>query len=247
MSTRLSRKEIKRDGFAESVGGFFGFVSENARAIALGIVAIVVLALALAGYRAYSEGRAAKGSRALAKALEVYNAPIDAGAADPENTDTPVFADEASRLARARVLFAEVADDFARTDAGDVAIAYLGSIAAAEGDLEGARERWQRFLGRQRNHILAMEIRLNMMVLDSALGRGEELVDELRAELSASRSDLPEEVLLNQLGRTLESLGRSDEAADIYRRLVQDYPLSTYSRQANERLQELEAAANEAA
>lgn len=247
MSTRLTRKEIKRDGFAESVGGFFGFVSANIKAILLGVVALVVLALAFAGYRAVAESRAANGNRALAEALSVYQAPVDPVAPKPDDPAAPSFADEASRLAAAKARFTEVIDEFSGTDAGDVAVAYLGSIAAAEGDLEGARERWQRFLDRQRGHLLALEIRLNLMAVDIALGRGEELVDELRAELSAASSDLPEEVLLNQLGRTLESLGRDGEALDIYKRLVQDYPLSPYTGRASERLEELESAVEEAA
>ena len=62
------------------------------------------------------------------------------------------------------------------------------------------------------------------MSLDREEGKGAEFVDALRAELSSARPGLPEEVLLNQLALTLESLGRDAEARDIYERLVQDYP-----------------------
>ncbi len=246
MSSRLRRQDIKRDEVLETIGGFIGFVNAHGKAILLGIVGLIVLALAAAGYRAFSESRAAKGSDALARALSAYSAGIDAESPRPEDPVAPTFADEASRTARAKELFLEVADEFGATDAGDIAGAYLGSIAAANGDLEAARDHWQRFIERQKGHLLALEVRLNLMAVDTALGRGEELVDELRAELAGGRSELPEEVLLYQLGSTLESLGRDAEAIDIYQRLVDDFPFSSYSEGASERLTELQAAADEA-
>lgn len=236
MSSRLTRKDIKRDEVLETLGGFVGFVNAHGRTILLGVAGLVVVALGVAGYRAFEASRAAKASAALAEALDVYTP--GAEAEDPDAA--------ASRRARATPLFAAVAEGFAGTAAADVADAYLGSIAAAEGDLEGAREHWRRFVERQKEHLLALEVRLNLMTVERALGRGEEMVDELRAELSSARPDLPEEILLNQLGLTLESLGRDAEAADIYRRLVQDFPQSPYSGAAGERLAALEAAAGEA-
>lgn len=246
MSSRLTRRDIKRDEVLETISGFVGFVSAHGKAILLGVVGLIVVALGAAGYRAIAESKAAKGNSALGRALLVYGAPIDAESPQPDDPSEPRFADEASRTARAKRLFADIAERFSATDAGDIAGAYLGSIAAAEGDLETARDHWQRFVERQQDHLLALEVRLNLMSLDSALGRGEELVDELRAELSSADSDLPEEVLLHQLGLTLESLGRTEEAADIYRRLVQDFPFSAYSDGANKRLTAIEAAAGNA-
>ena len=241
MSSRLSRKDIKRDEVMETLGGFMGLVSRHGRTILMAIAAVIVVALATAAYRSFAAGRAEEGSRALAKALAAYGAPIDPENPSPDDTADPSFADEASRLARAKELFAGVADDFSGTESGAIAGAYMGSIASAEGDLEAAREFWKEYTDDYGDNLLGAEIRLNLMAIDRTLGRGEELVDELRAELSAGRTELPEEVLLNQLGLTLESLGRGEEAVDIYERLVQDFPISPYSRVAGERISALEA------
>ncbi len=244
MSARLTRQEIKRDEVIEKIGGFVGFIQTHGKTIALCAVALVVLILAGLGYRSIARGKADAGGVALGKALTAYQAPVDAEAADPESETAPVFADEESRTARALELFTGVLEEFGGTDAGDIAGAYLGSIAASTGDLDGARDRWQRFLDSQPgNLILSQEIRLNLMSLDRATGRGEQLVDELRAELSGTALDLPEELLLQQLALTLEELGRDAEALDIYRRLAQDFPLSPHGRAATARISELEDAA----
>lgn len=239
MSSRLTRKDIKRDEVLETIGGFVGFVTHYAKAIAAGALALLVLALAFVAYRALANSKADAASGELARALTTYGAPVVAEGATPDDSDSPSFADDGSRAARARELFTQLREEFAGTDAADIAGAYLGSLASADGDLEGAREHWERFLGRQSGHVLAGEIQLNLMSLDRALGRGTELVEELRDELTSPRRDLPEEVLLDQLARTLESLDRTDEALDIYERLIQDFPQSAFARTAGERVSTL--------
>jgi tetratricopeptide (TPR) repeat protein len=243
MSSRLSRQEIKRDEVLETLGGFFGFVRKHGRTILMGIGATVLAVLAIVSFRVIQHGKAAEGSEALALALTAYGAPIDPAGANPDDPTSPVFASEEARSARATALFADVAADYAGTAPGDIAGAYLGSIASAAGDLAQAREQWENYLDRQGGHILASEVRLNLMSLDREEGKGAELVDSLRAELSSARPDLPEEVLLNQLALTLESLDRHAEARDIYQRLVQDYPTSPYFAIASERIAALEAGA----
>lgn len=243
MSSRLTRKEIKRDEVLETLGGFVGFLGDHGRSILIGVGAAILVVLAVVAYRVVQSGRASEGSQALARALTAYGAPVDPAGADPDNPSSPVFASDESRTARASALFAEVAEEYSGTDPGDIAGAYLGSLASAAGNLQGAREHWQGFLDRQEGHILASEIRLNLMALDREEGRGAELVDALRAELSSARPGLPEEVLLNQLALTLESLDRDAEARDIYERLVQDYPLSPYFSIATERIGALQAGA----
>ena len=243
MSSRLTRQDMKRDEVLETLGGFVGFVRDHGRSILLGIGAAILVVLGILAYRVVQSGRSAEGSAALGRALTVYSAPIDAAGANPDDPRNPVFASEESRQARAAALFAEVAEEYSGTDPADIAGAYLGSLASASGDLAKAREHWERFLDRQDGHLLASEVRLNLMALDREEGKGAELVDSLRAELASARPGLPEEVLLNQLALTLESLGREPEARDIYRRLVQDYPLSPYFAIASERIAALEAGA----
>lgn len=236
MSSRLTRKDIKRDEVLETIGGFVSVVTRYAKTIAAGALALLVLALAFVAYRALASRKAEAASGELAHALRAYGAPVVAEGANPSDIDAPSFADKGSRATRARELFTQLREEFGGTDAADIAGAYLGSLASADGDLEGAREHWERFLDRQSGHVLASEIRLNLMSLDRALGRGAELVEELRDELTAAQRDLPEEVLLDQLAKTLESLDRTDEALDIYERLVQDFPQSAFARTASERV-----------
>jgi len=235
MNQRLSRKEIKRDEFMESLGGAVEWVRENSRSLIGAALAILIAMVLGAAYFAYSQGRAEKADEALWQALRVFQAPLDAVAANPEDEVTPSFADAAERARRAQELFEAVRQDFGRTEAARVATVYLGQIAAQEGDMEGAKVYWQEFITKSSDHALAIEARVNLMALDRAAGRGDELVTEIRAMLSGPDAGLPPDLLWYQLALTLEELGRQGEANEAFQRIVDEYPQSAYAPAARER------------
>ncbi len=239
MSQRLTRKEIKRDEVLETVGSVIDFTREHARSLLLGVVALVVAALAAAGALAWMRHQEVEAQELLARALQVLEAPIDAEGARPEDRNRPSFASEAARAARTEELLQEVVESFARTEAAEIAGVYLGFQAARGGDLDLARDHWERFLKRSGDHLLGAEVRLNLMALDRAQGRGAELATELRGMLESAEAPLPQEVILQQLAITLEELGRLAEAREVYSRLAEEHPLSPYQEWARGRSEAL--------
>ena len=238
MSQRLSRKEIKRDEFMESLGGAFEWVREHLRhLIGLGLAVLAALILVVA-YLGYSASREHKADEALAQALRIYQSPLDPVAANPADPEAPTFADARARSQRAQELFESVSSDFGNADAAKIATVYLGQIAAQDDDLEGARTYWQEFVAKSPDHALAVEVRVNLMSLDRAAGRGDELVTELRAMLSGPNAGLPPDLLWYQLGLTLEELDRQTEANEAFQRLVDEYPQSAFAPAARERTRE---------
>jgi outer membrane protein assembly factor BamD (BamD/ComL family) len=126
-------------------------------------------------------------------------------------------------------MFDEVRSDHDGTDAADIAMVYRAELATREGDLALARELWEKFLERQKDHMLVAEVHLNLMSLDRVEGRGDELITRLNSMLdSPDRKDLPTDVLLNQLAITLEDSGREEEARRAYRRIIDEFPTSPY-------------------
>lgn len=235
MNQRLSRKEIKRDGFMESVGGALEWIQDHSRAliglIAAMIVAVIVIGLLLAHF----QRREQQADEALAEAMRVYQATVDPVAADPADPKAPTFPDSGSRLQAASELLQRVRDDFGGSDAAEIATAYLGQIAIEKGDAQQARALWEEFVGRASDHMLSAEVRVNLMALDREDGRGDELVTRLRAMLSGPDEGLPHDLLWYQLALTLESLDRNGEAKEAYQHIVDDFPQSVYSATARQR------------
>jgi predicted negative regulator of RcsB-dependent stress response len=246
MSDRLSRKDIKRDEFAEAVQRTSVSLHDHWKTIAAAVVAALLLVAAFFGYRAYASHRASQASQALDGALEVYNAAVDAAAPNPDAAQDPTFASEEARQARARERFTEVADRYGRTSAGALAYAYLGTLAAETGDMDAAREHWRKFLDRESDGLMANNVRLDLMRLDIAQGRGEEVATELEGMLASGDHELPEDVILFQLAAARETMGLGSEALSAYQRIVDEHPSSPYSTAARQKVATLGAPAAEA-
>ena len=76
--------------------------------------------------------------------------------------------------------------------------------------------------------MLAAEARLNLLALDRKQGKGEEVVKELRAMLEKGDTPLPQDVILHELGVTLEQLNRPQEAVQSYQRILDEFPQSPF-------------------
>lgn len=247
MTERLTRKEIKRDEFVEALEASASWMERNARWLLIGTGVVALVALIGAGVFFWLESRAEAANQQLAEALEVYRAPVGDAAAEAED-DTPTFADEAARRQRARELFTALREDYGSSSAADVAAVFLAQIAMDEGDAESARELWQGFLEEHRDHVLAGEVRVNLIHLDREQGRSEEVVGDLENRLAAPAEErvLPADLILWELALTYEELGRQEDAESTYGRLAEEYPRSPYAQAARTRAPQQQGAAGAA-
>jgi predicted negative regulator of RcsB-dependent stress response len=201
----------------------------------------VLLLLALAvGFYYWRGHRQQQSSQALAQALKVYQATVTATGAQPNDPDAPSFPTEAARRTRAKELLEKTRSDFGFSDAADVAGFYLARIAADEGRLTEARELWSDFVDEQGASMLGAEARLNLIDLDRKQGKGQEVVNDLRAMLERGDAPLPQDVILNELGKTLEDLKRPQEALQSYQRILDEFPQSAYRLQAQQKISALD-------
>ena len=107
-------------------------------------------------------------------------------------------------------------DDFRGSPAAWVATARLAELRAADGGYEEARRLWTR-LSEGGPEDLAASAEMDLIRLDREEGRLEELAHRLEDLIENGDGGLPEDVLLFELARTLEQLGRHDEARAIKR------------------------------
>jgi tetratricopeptide (TPR) repeat protein len=242
-SQRLSRKEIKHDvrddAFRHSVEVGYDYVRDHRRNLVVAIAAAVVLIGGLAAWRTWSVRREAAASDLLGRAIAAYDAPIAATDAKPDDLVEPSFPTEAARIARAKELFTKLDVDFPRTGAAAVAQVYEGRIHLQEGDAAGARKSWEAFLDRHPDHLLASAVRLSLLELDRREGKAEQIVQRLRADLDRDDKPLPEDVMLYQLGITLEQLKRGQEAKEVFQRVVDEYPDSPFASKAMQKNRDL--------
>ena len=217
--SRISRKQMKRNEMAETVGSVVEYTRSHTRTLLLAAAALVVLLLLVAGFFVWRSQRGAGATAALAEAMAVEPG-------DPT----------------ARERFQEVIDRYPGSGAADVARLYLGSFAAAEGDDATARELWRAAVGAGGESALGQQARLNLWELERTLGRHEEALAEIRSLLDDDRPPLSADQLLYQLALTLEGAGDDIEARDTYLRLVDEHPQSVLRGSAQQRADRLGAA-----
>jgi tetratricopeptide (TPR) repeat protein len=237
MSQRLTRKEIKRDEVAEWFGGVGDFFRTHGKMLVVAGVALVVLVVGGVGGFLWLSSRATQANALLTRAMKVYAAPVVATDAKPDDSDNPSFTDEATRSAKAKELFAQLKSGFHFAHAADVADVYLGRIALADGDPDGARKLWQEFVDEHGKHLLANEIRVNLFALDRQQGKAADVASALEAMLTKAPDErpLPGDVILDELAETYEVLGRADDARSTYARLVEEYPQSAFAAEARQK------------
>lgn len=233
MSKRLTRKQIKEDirhgDLKTAVSTTYDKVQSNQTLIAVAVGAVLVAGIGFALVRVYLASRDEKAAQELAAAVDVYEAPV--GDDVSGQTQGPRFASDEERRSRAREAFQAVAGGAAE----DVAGLYLADLALRDGDKAAARKYWEAFLADHDDHMLAVAVRLDLIRLDREEGKGEQVVERLEAELVEPERHLPEDVLLFELAKTLDSLGRGDEAKDYYQRILDDHPQSPYAGEAREK------------
>jgi len=240
MNERLTRKDIKRDDFTAAMGRGVEYAGSHVRNIAYaigGVLLLVALGIAIHFYRA---NRLEEANHALAGAMKVYQAPVTATGAKPADADEPSFPTDAARRTRAQELLKKVHDDYGSTAAGAVASLYLAQIAADEGRLDEARKLWSDYADDHEGTMLGAEARLNLLALDRKQGKGEQVAQQLRGMLEKGDTPLPQDMILHELGTTLEDLHRPQEAIQSYQRILDEFPQSPYRTEAQQKVAALD-------
>ena len=240
MNQRLTRKDMKRDEFTAVVGRGVEYAETHVRTLVYAVGGLLLLLALAVGIYYYRTGQKEKANQALAGAMRVYHAPVTATGAKPNDPDEPSFPTDADRRARAKELLTKVHQGYGSTDAGDVAGLYLAQIAADEGRLDEARKLWSDYADGHKGTMLGAEARLNLLNLDRKQGKGEAVVKELRSMLEKGDSPLPQDLILRELGATLEDLHRPQEAIQSYQRILDEFPQSPYRTDAQQKISALD-------
>ena len=228
----VTREDLKRNELEEALGKGIHYAEDHKRMLIWGVGGVVGVALLVAGIFLWIGSRKDGANELLGKALLVDGAEVVASGANPADVVRPTFASESARRARAKELFAELDDRYGSTATGRVAKLYLAQIAIAENDSEKAKQLWRAFLDAEPSGALSATARVNLYKLDREQGRGTELIGELQKMIELADKPLPADVILYQLALTYEALGKSDDAKASWRRIVDEYPQSPYTADA---------------
>jgi tetratricopeptide (TPR) repeat protein len=236
MSDRLSRSEVKRDELSEGLSASFEYTRSHWNQILTVVGAVAVVVLGAVSWRAYSSSSGERANVALDRALRVYNAPIDAAAAKPNDELAPSFGTEDQRRAESRRRFEDLAKHHGGSPAGALADVYLGRLALERGETAEAAKAWRAYLAKNQEGMLAAAVTLDLARLDRSEGRAEQAAKDLEALLAKPQKAAPDDALLYELGVTWKQLGRAEDARRNFQRIVDEFPRSSYRSAAQQEL-----------
>ena len=229
MAQKITRKDLKRNEIAETVGRTVDYVAGHRRGVVeiaavAGGVAVLVGAFFL--FRGYRESQA---GRELSAGLAALDTPV---AGSPGALNAPkTYATEGEREREAKAHL-ERAAGIGGTDAGRAAAVVL---AAREPKAGTASETFSRAARDGRAEVSAAA-ELDEARLLASTGKTSEAIDRLKRAIESPKSRAPKDALLFALAEIYEKNGSSTDAKAVYQRLVNDYPNSPYRQDARQKL-----------
>lgn len=233
MGRRLTRKQIKKDEFITFVDRAVQWTGQNWRQALIGLGGVLAAALVWWGVTAFLGSRTDAASQAISDALAAYNAPV--GSAGPADAKVK-FATDTERLAAAEKAFKSVGSRYRFTPQAKVAELFLARIAADRGDAPQAIRLLGEIASSRSSDPVVRLAMLDLIRLRVARGEGLQLVSELEAMAAGKDPRLPRDAALFHLAEIWQREGKPEEAAKLYRKLVEDFPDSPYRADAQQRL-----------
>ena len=227
MKQRITRKQMKRNDLAETVGRTVDYVSGHRKGVVEAIAIAAGAALIVSGiflFRLYRENEAGK---ELSAGLAALEAPLVGQPAAA--TAAKTYATEQDREREARLHLQKAA---ARSGTAPGRAAAV--ILAVRDPSERSGEVLAR-AAREGKAEVAAAAELDAARLLAARGKTTEAIDRLKRAIESPGSAAPKDALLFALAETYEKSGSPADARATYQRLVNDYPNSPYRAEARQR------------
>lgn len=237
------RHKLKENEFARTVARTREVMETRGRDVAT-IVVVVIVAIALAGgYGWWRQSRNAKANALLAGALAVEEAPVIAPVAPAPGSPIPVqqpgtFATEQAKLEAASPKLLKVADAYPNTDAGITARYHAASVLANLGRYAEAEQRYQEVVDKAGNSLYGRTAKLGLADVLVSEGKYDNAIKIYQEVSTDTKSPLPIDGVLMQLGRAYMKAGKKNEAAHAFTRVVEEFPQSLYAADARREMEE---------
>jgi tetratricopeptide (TPR) repeat protein len=240
---RAERHHLKENELAHTiVAAREGLMARRGQLTAV-LVAVVVIVAIVAGISAWRQQDDVRAEQLLADAMVIFNAqvvPVATGSEDPGEVPaaatigaTGSYSTEIAKLTDALPRLKVAADAFPETDASVTArylyASSLSNLGRHTEAIDAFREVIE-FAGDD-----SLYGRMARMGTADAQTRGGELeaaIETWSALASDADDQLPKDAVLIELGKAYQASGNEDEASKAFARVVDEFPTSLYSAEA---------------
>lgn len=239
---RSERHHLKENEVALSVARAtetFGQYRNQIMVAGTVILGVVVIVIGVLAWRQYvdSKARVMLGDAMVVAAAPVAGAPVATPGATPPPPTPGSYPTERAKLEAALTKFVAAASSYPATQSG-IAARYKAAATLVElGRIPEAERQYQDVIDRGGNQIYGAMARLGLADARAAAGQYDKAITGYREVLDSRTFDLPVDAVLMQLGRAYALAGKTVEARQTFKRLVDEYPASAYGPLAKKELE----------
>jgi tetratricopeptide (TPR) repeat protein len=240
---RAERHHLKENKLAHTIGAAReGLIARKGQLISV-LLAVVVNAAMVAGISAWRQQDDVRADQLLTDAMVIFNAqvvPITTGSENPGEVPvaatigaTGSYSTELAKLTDALPRLKAAADAFPETDAGVTARYLYASSLSNLGRHAEAIDAFREVVDLSGDDSLYGRMaRMGTADAQTRGGQLEAAIETWSALASSADEHLPKDAVLIELGKAYQASGNQDEASKVFARVVDEYPASLYSAEA---------------
>jgi TolA-binding protein len=231
------RHQLKQNEFAQTAVRVAEAAAANRSRILTGLAAVVVVGAAVAAFFAWRGRGADQAGAMLGVAMSTANSQVVPPPTLPGAKQQPgTFPTEQARSEAAIKAFQDVAAAYPNSEAGIAASYQAAAELLAAGKTTEAEQAFAAVAAKAGNGLYGPVAKLGRAQALEAAGKSTEALAIL-SELAAARDGaLPVDGLLMEVGRASLKAGKTAEARAAFKRVVDEFPESTYASDARQKL-----------
>jgi TolA-binding protein len=230
----ISRRELKKDEVRETIAHGAEAVLSHQQASTYILVAAVIIAALVFGWRTYAERQTARGAAALDDAMKVFNAPSGPDITAPPQAGELTFPNDQVKFTAAVPKFVDVAKKYPRTRPGQLAHYYAGLCLDRLGQENQAKEQFQAAAsGGDADY--ASLAQFQMAQVDDKSGQPDEALKVYQQLLAKPTVLVSKPIVMLAMAQHYRAKNPA-EAAKLYGQIKSEYPDTSLAQQADQEL-----------
>lgn len=233
---RTERHHLKENELVHSIERAKESFEIYRKPIMAGAVALVAIILVVVGLVAWRSNSNSQSQGMLAEALAAESARIapapTPGSTTPAAAPAGTFASERARDEAALAKFMAVANAYPSSDAGITARYHAAALLVSLGRAGEAVQRYQEVIDKAGNSLYGEMAKLGQADAQAASGQLDKAIETYKAMSAQKDGRLPADGILMQLGRAYQAAGKTTDAKQTFKRVVDEFPTSLFSAEA---------------